>query len=67
MIKEQDCTNYEPGRVDIINRQTLSNHLLRDGLKDKLINGLMLGGKDDNQRRTEFYYIYASDNLLNGV
>ncbi len=67
MIKEQDCTNYEPGIVTILTINDLNSLLLRDGRKAKLINGLWLGGKGDNQARTEFYYLYMKDNLLNGI
>jgi len=53
MIKEQDCTNYEPGPIQERDYQGLCNLLSRTA------NG-------DNQRRTQFYYLYSKDNLLMG-
>lgn len=52
-MKEQDCTNYEPGYVVIRSIDELNNLLSRTE-------------KDDNQRRTLWYYIYGNDNFLNG-
>lgn len=50
-MKEQICFNYEPGYVQIIDNDILSNYLLRNKY-------------GDYQRRTEYCYIYTSDNLL---
>jgi hypothetical protein len=52
-MKEQDCFNYEPGDVQIIDIDILSNYLSRNK-------------KADMQARTDYRYIYASDNLLMG-
>lgn len=52
-MKEQDCSNYEPGYVVSRSIYELSNLLSRTK-------------KGDNQRRTSWYYIYSNDNLLNG-
>lgn len=67
MAKEMNCVNYFPGDVRHINGNVISDYLLRDGRKTKLINGFWLSGKGDNQRCTaDMYYIYADDNLLGG-
>lgn len=66
MAKEMSCFNYFPGDITEINGRTIDNFLIRDGRKAKLINGIWLGGPGDNQRQTEFHYIYADDNLLGG-
>lgn len=52
-MKEQDCTNYEPGYVVDRSIGELNNLLSRTK-------------KEDNQRHTSFYYIYADDNFLMG-
>ena len=66
MIKEMDCVNYFPGDVRYLHRKDLDNLLRRDGRGPVIINGIKLGGTDDNQRQTMCYYLYAKDNLLGG-
>ena len=66
MIKEMNCVNYFPGDVRYISGKDLGNLLRRDGRSLIIINGIRLGGADDNQRQTGCYYLYASDNLLGG-
>lgn len=66
MVKEMDCFNYYPGDISFLDADALSIMLKRDGRNPFLHNGIWLGGAGDNQRRTEFYYIYANDNLLGG-
>lgn len=54
MAKEMNCTNYYPGPITRIDRQSLNNILL-------------LTKPGDNQRQTEWYYIYPNDSLLGGI
>lgn len=67
MAKEMDCFNYFPGDVTIIDITDLNNLLARNRWYKIKTNGIWLGGKDDNQRQTEWNYIYANDNLLGGI
>ncbi len=66
MAKEMNYFNYFPGDVTKISGQAVSNLLSRTIWSRVFINGFWLGGKNDNQRRTEFYYIYPNDALLGG-